>query len=211
MVYPVHVRLTFAGVFGQTAAPVERFMFNLSLSGGGTPTVAQATALLAPFATLLDSTFISGAQPEYVKVAAIGADGKYLQASQRADAPPYTGTGAFRYPPQVALVASLHTATRGRSGRGRIYLPPPDAGLVAGAATLSVTNVDAIRDKVKTFLNAIVTAYNSADGGGGTAHLIVASKKGTAPQVTSISVGLALDTMRTRRRSVKESYESVAL
>ena len=211
MVFPVHVRATFAGTFGITAAPVERFMFNLSLSGGGTPSVGQATGMLAPFATLLDSTFISGAQPEFVKVAAIGADGKYLFDSQRAEATPYTGTGAFRYPPQVALVASLHTATRGRSGRGRIYLPPPDAPLVGGAGTLSTANADAIRDKVKTFLNAIVTAYNSADGGGGTAHLIVASRKGTSPQITSVSVGLALDTMRTRRRSIKESYETVAL
>jgi hypothetical protein len=161
-----------------------------------------ANALIAPGAVL-----------EEVKVAQIGSDG--LQVGDTiiidlVDTPGGSPDTAF-YPtilPQSALVISLDTDRRGPTGKGRFYLPMPVVGIDAATLLLPTTTAELARNWAKTLIDNInnvpgIDAFNL--------QVVVASSKGYNTRVTGVRCGRVVDTMRSRRAQLNESYAPAAV
>lgn len=211
MVYAPHRKVTLAGTLG--TAPGEFFSFGFAMDEShftlGQDQVAfeEIRGECIGFFTSPLSYIHPRAVLRQVKIAKIGADGRYVDGPIFDDslASPGGAGGATLHPFQVSLAVSLVTDRRGPSGKGRFYLPLPvagvtDAGLVSGDITQDV----ALR--VATFLDAVANR-NGAD----TAQpaVVVASTKGFLSPVRGVRVGRVLDTIRTRRRSLEEQYGAV--
>lgn len=157
----------------------------------------------------------SGAKLERVKVNRIGTDGHYMDPDtyETLLEPRVSGAESSYPAPQLSLAVSLLGADdkRGIGGRGRFYLPP-----IAGSAT-----VDASTGKISGSISARVAAataglfgdINDLFTGLGVTYMSVGnSSPGTAARagrqqvVGSVAVGDVVDTMRSRRRSLVETY-----
>lgn len=154
--------------------------------------------------------FSPGTKLDFVKfnridpVTAKYADnGPTVEIQQLAMGTPDAGTA---YPAQVACVATLRTfLTRGRGHAGRIYIPVEDVGVANTTGEISSVTADGIAVAVATFIGAVNTAL---PGG----KVCVYSKVGqVANDVTSVDVGVIMDTMRSRRTSLLEKYENAAV
>ena len=208
MTYQPHVRLSFSGDLGTALPAPEHFTFTLSIDRATDLTQAQNDAVAAAGVALFaDGTFHTNpwAILTEVKSKAINAAGKYIAGPPLITMVNQAGSASGQnHPPQVSCVVSLGTATRGL--RGRFYLPAPSNGVLADTLEMNQGQTDAYLASVVTFLNAV----NDAAGGSlsNVNGLCVASKKGTGNNgiVTTYRVGRALDTMRSRRRSLKENY-----
>lgn len=221
MAYAPHQRLTLSGDLGVVnGAPAEHFSFGVSLvhpaPGGDNPTgldydndqlndiVADSVAFFARPETRISPSAVL----KQVKLAWIGADGKYtrdpfIAAVNQAGQGATGGQTGTLHAPQVALAVSLGTGQRGASKRGRFYLPSPYINL---DGTLEIP--DGIRDDVQASAAQWITDLNDEPGLDVLAlTVIVASTKGFNTAVSSVRVGRALDTIRTRRRSLGENYD----
>lgn len=145
----------------------------------------------------------------YVKVNAIGVNGKYqAQLTTQHAYQDFPGGATYgytgNYPNQVAWAVALTTGfSRGPAHRGRFFNPLPSAGVAADGR---VTGGEAASLVVSAKL--LVADLNAA---GGAHQVVVMSRKAGAPAhrpVTGIAVGLVLDTQRRRRNSLAENYQS---
>lgn len=144
-----------------------------------------------------------------VKWNLIGVDGRYVNDYTTATfltTPVPAGGAASPHPNQIALVATLTTnATRGLASRGRMFMPAPVAqpgadGRITAAEALTVAN------GVKNLLVAI-------DAVEGIGIPVIASNVGAGQErfIRGVEVGRVLDTMRSRRTSLDEDRQAVAL
>jgi hypothetical protein len=162
---------------------------------------------IATFHASADAQIAASAKLSFVKVNAIGTDGKYLGAGTN-DAlyPDLAGAGAAiqKYPNQIAWAVSLTTGfSRGPAHRGRFYLPLPDCYIAGTDSRVSVAAAGQLSTAVDT-LTAAINAVN-ADY-----ELAVFSRKLGAPgnrKITGNLIGRTLDTQRRRRRSLAEDYQ----
>ena len=190
----------------------EQWSCGLRLYGPSATAVADAVSLsddmVAPiraFHVSTSSYICAPAKLSFVKLNAIGVDGKYMSPSTNEQIVADVaggGPSTPQHPNQVALAISLETGfTRGPAHSGRFYMPLPgfavgtdgliaasDRDLVKGAATTLLTSINATNStwKVGVFSRKVGVAGHRA--------------------VTSIAVGRVLDTQRRRRRSLPESY-----
>jgi hypothetical protein len=144
----------------------------------------------------------------------------YVYPGQPGDVAAITGKStttamAYHYPPQIACVVSTVTAAqRGYASKGRFYLAAPSADLAADWR-LPLTHAQEYASKAATFISAlrftdpplpgewrpcIVSPMQTAAGSGPTVR-----------SITGVRVGRVLDTMRSRRTSMIESYETHTL
>jgi hypothetical protein len=65
-------------------------------------------------------------------------------------------TGAV-LPNEVAFCISLHTGTRGRSARGRMFIPAIPVGAMVDANNLGASSVTVLVEDVQTLINSIAT------------------------------------------------------
>lgn len=111
------------------------------------------------------------------------------------------GTSEFAsLPAQCSPCISLTTSTAGSRGRGRMYLPPTDTQSVGSSGRLNSTPRAEILAGVETYLE-------SWDANAGT--VVVVSGVGgvwTARNVISARLGDVVDTQRSRRNSIAETY-----
>jgi hypothetical protein len=206
-----HALFTVHGTLGVPVA--EEWSFGIRLLTAGPLTQAQCASacstMVAPTAALFAAVATDPAKLTHIKCAYIQPDGHY---------PPGQSAGEFNWPTpvgiggtptanpfQTALAVTLTTAiTRGNANKGRLFLPLPkfqrdQSGLIQTTDATTVANV------MKTWLQAFATA---------TPILIprVFSKGGkvdptpVSHNITGIKVGRVLDTIRSRRRSLPESY-----
>jgi hypothetical protein len=148
---------------------------------------------------------------EEVKFAAIGADGKYVEdpiiinVQDIAGGDPNGSAHAY-VTPQTALAISLVTDRRGPTGKGRFYLPMPVIPLGADfKGQMDIMNL--ISNRVQVFLQNVNNAPNVDDAG--SFRVVVASTKGYNTLVTGSRVGRVVDTIRSRRGQLSESYTTV--
>jgi hypothetical protein len=197
--------VTWAGQLGLATAKLERWSIGLRLNNTGSYGSVTTPPLNAAFATHLLPICSPSVHLDQVKVANIGADGKYTGNPVL-----YTGSGngggaSPYYPFQVALTATLHTGTRGASARGRIYLPCPAYAISTDDGSISAANATDAATRVAAFITDVNAAM--AHSGTGTQPVVsIVSSKGTVLPVVSVSVGRVLDTQRRRRRSLPEQY-----
>jgi hypothetical protein len=212
MPYAPHLRLTASGdLYGGA----EKFSFGVNLNINGGP-AANLNIDDGQFADIVTDTVnffqrsgtgvISRAVLREVKVASIGALGTYTadpKISGILAAPGFDVTGNVKPPAQTSLAVSLNTARRGATGRGRFYLPLP-GGAVGDDGLYTDVYRDNVAASVKQWLDDLNNEPNVDVLG---LRVIVASSKGYNTDVTGVRVGRVPDTMRSRRRSLNETYE----
>lgn len=214
---PAHARLTFSGIFGSQAAPVEIWSWGLtfahvdSLGGTTVEAAAKARALYAQHIKPLGyaNTILTRTR---VALLANGrnvttlANGAYDQGDDTTavEGGPYQGAAVF-HALQTACAVSFTTARQGPHGKGRAFLPyqgeplGPDFLFHEGHVTSLVT---AVRN--------VAQGMSTGDGPKLGAHAVISSggKSGVASvsPVTGYRVGRVPDTMRSRRNALKERY-----
>lgn len=175
----------------------------------------------------------SYAHLEWVKFNAIGADGKYVNKHETHQArvspavipSAYPNVNTRNLPPQCALVLSLRTGFRGpREAWGHIYMPCVGVQTVTDQPYIRTVDTDAIASDFRDFIVAlndwpgvdppnapqviIASKYSSyVDRRSGVAKTFQASNT----PVTDVWVGNLIDTHRSRRKQLKETYSKVAL
>jgi hypothetical protein len=211
-----HLRLSAIGHLGDPGAG-EDFVFTISIgTPQGIPALPAsgwdgyasdcANDLRAFFKQA--TTHVSGrAVLREAKLAFIGADGRYTRDPYLVPIADGAGAGSDQGQtlPQAALAVSLVTERRGPSGKGRFYLPMPvlpiGFSLLADQAQCQEVAVNA----AQLIANLGNAPGWDVDSGG----VVVASTKGFNTPVTGVRVGRVVDTIRTRRRSLSESYGPV--
>jgi hypothetical protein len=106
-------------------------------------------------------------------------------------------------PSDVALVASLRTATPTRSGRGRFFLPP---AVVTDVTAGGRVQADLVAD-VTASLEAAWTGYNSASD----RPVIYSRTQRVTRNVVSFDVGDLFDTQRGREGNLVEARTSLSM
>lgn len=219
MPFAPHIRVTAIGRLGTPEA--DRFSYGfciapdngfIALGDWHGITALQATDLcdsVRDFHARAATTIDSSAVLEMVKMAHIGADGKYDDDPIHRDYSTPGGTGPnVMVLPQTALAISLGTARRGPSGKGRFYIPMPgDAVDAGGGFKMSTALQDQIRGSAQTMLTD-VNNWPGADVVSAAWKIVVASTKGYNTKVTGVRVGAIIDTMRSRRNKLDESYNA---
>ena len=215
--YTPHLRVTASGTFqnGPTGPVLERWTWRLNLSdplAGNATSFSQArcddyAADISAFHARIETLIYSFCRLTEVKLARIGANGKYTENSflKVVDIPGGLGNQMTR-PPQVALAVSLGSATRGPRGQGRFYLPGPAATLGTDL-TITAGDQESIRTSIDTLFQNL---HNTplVDTLGSTPRVTIASSKGVNSDVTFFRLGRALDTIRSRREDLKEGYSA---
>lgn len=208
MPYLTHSRLTWTGVLGLPSAVAETFSFGLTLGGipGPNPgdAVAYAAAGKAMFnrveSLVCDNAFITS-----FKLATIGPDGKYVGNPTVVAVDGGVGAAAGpNHPFQISTCISLSTGVRGRSMRGRFYLPAPAVSVIKLSGLMNAGEQQAIAGSMKVFLDAVNAVHPLSP-------ISICSRKGFNTNVNGLRVGRALDTMRSRRRNLPETYLSLPL
>lgn len=209
MPFAPHRRLTFAGVFGTVAVPYEAWAFRLNiapvLDGQQSQTLQDVGPGILQAAQTAWSTHIAqlvreNARLTSIKVAEIDAQGHYVgDAVERSASVPGLNPFAGQMPAQVALAVTLRTGRRGASYRGRFYLPAPGTEVLVADGLMSSSLAQTFADGAGKFVGAINAIPNLGS-------VVIASSKGMNTTVTDVSVGRALDTIRSRRRDLNEAY-----
>lgn len=216
MTYLPHWRATFKGgwIAGGNGDTFEQWNTSIALKPGivrdwGTDSQDVANDLCADFSaffTSLGAAVSTGTLFEEVRLDAIGVDGKITQEARfaRPEGGPTSGSGLTVLPPQCAVVLTLDTKTRGRSRFGRMYLPLLGV-TVSTDGLMGQPAVASLATKCATF----ITNVGNTPGADVDFAPVVASGVGSGSlnEIKAIRVGRAVDTMRSRRRSLVESYE----
>lgn len=209
----VHSLLTMSGpLYGS-----ERWSMGLRLTRidpGGDLAVAEQRAepIFDAVEAVWGGNFGVGNQAplDLLKLNNINLDGRYLNdytVLREFPTPVVPQGGASNMPPQVSCVVTLETGiTRGLACRGRIFFPAPVAS-VGADGRMPQAAADAIRAGARFLINSINAAAGQGD------RVIVASdvRGGAIREVTAVSVGRVLDTMRSRRTSLEEERASLAV
>jgi hypothetical protein len=206
---PGHIRLTFSGVFGSAAAPLEIWSWGLS---SAVPAGSLDQAALDNHAAAMHATYVTNIKqimPARVVLTqclyalvnddghiARNADGSFRQSkNQTVEA---GGQGSVPVLPlQTALVASYGSARPGASGRGRSFLPFQDGSALEADFRVS----DTVAQGFATRVGHVIYEINALG-----APVVVASSKGYLSPVTTVRVGKVPDTMRSRRDRLVEGY-----
>lgn len=153
----------------------------------------------------------SQARLEWVKIAFIGADGKYALDPEIYDYD-VTVTGAigdgYHTPiPQHTTAITFESDVRRGAGRfGRIY--PPLNGMIEADGRVSEANADMMADAAAVMLGHIGSALSMPE----LTYIppIIASQKTLKHnEITKVKVGRVIDTQRSRRNAFEEEYSPV--
>lgn len=215
MAYPsVHLYLTTHWSVQGASPEVGQFGLRILNNAAASQTLVDAAA--SAVSTMWGSAgagIESGYHLEYLRLASIGTDGRYVPGSVSYDhiytSPVAGGGGATtaRFPLQTALVSTLTTATpRGQAHSGRIYLPWYNTAL-GSDALFPLTQVNSRSAAVATMLNSLALVIGSAAVfSKGTKT----STTGISHVVTGVKTGRRPDVQRRRAKQLGEAYGSIS-
>lgn len=214
MTYVPHVRITWSGTFGDPSDPYEEWSFGLAIAHDDGSVIDISSGTGAEDAAGYGETFLNvasttGVQLTQTKLANIGADGHYTGPPQIFMSTTSSGAGAMKYPPQVSLAVSTWSdATVYPRTHGRFYVPGPRASIVDSTSLAVDGDITALTAAAKTLIDSLNGDFISSAG-----HVVIPSQKGAGHnyRITEIRVGHAFDTVRSRRKSLKESYTVQAI
>lgn len=226
MTFVPHTRMTMLG----TLPGPEIFSMSLSLADPGQAGDYEGflTKLLSPNdavwtdladdcqAFFLASRASTSAVLKTVKFAPIGPDGKYAGPSVEriiggTTGQPGGGGTSPKYPNQIACAMTLHSASDLGRVKGRFYLPVPVVTLGSDGRF-----DETVRDEMETGLGVFIDNLNNQPGLDVLGIRVVVASQGRrnkdgsvrlAPgnhNVTQVSVGRTLDTIRRRRNKLTE-------
>lgn len=161
----------------------------------------------------IKSRVATGIDLRWIKLAAIGTDGKYVPGLDPYIydfETPIAGTaGSFCTGPQSAVVLSLRTnRNRGPATKGRMYLPITAAMPGATTFRLSSTYTDEIADAGKAFIEQLRVVNETTTFG---PYIMSGIGNGAINGINFVLVGDMLDTQRRRRNKFTEEYTSRAI
>jgi hypothetical protein len=148
----------------------------------------------------------------YVKFNKINADGHYADPTATVERF-LTGTlpegpASTTYPAQVTTCVTHHSArARGVGSRGRMFLPVPTTAISTTTGKMAVGAGTTIATAHAIFINNL-NEWPGAEPHSGAECSIVSKKDASVNKITSVSCGLVLDTIRTRRNALVEAYEA---
>lgn len=119
------------------------------------------------------------------------------------------GVGTRVLPPQVALVVSKVADHRGPAQFGRFYLPASGVTVQTSDGRVAPTQADAWMTLCNNYLKGISDAIDLPGTIESSPCLNISSRGGTGgtkQDVDHLRIGLALDTLRTRRNALAEDY-----
>jgi len=211
------VRATFFGTcFQDQEIWSTGFFLGSEVADAQTPTDVHAEHLAGLWSTFFassDAKIGSEWKAKGVKLAMLNTDGKTdLENVVTYDYPTNVqgAWGSTKFPPQIALVASLRSSKkRGLGSHGRMYLPGVTAD-IQGNGHMADFHHPLIADAFGTFMSACAGNLNLPG------YPILASKGGTgqnlAPglnvMISEIKIGNVYDTQRRRRNGLTESYQT---
>jgi hypothetical protein len=214
-----HQRLTFSGVFGSVASPVEIWNWGLALerivdvgqmeTGVAAARQAWVTHLAPIQPPSVNLTRVRIADINELGRVNVTSTGAYVQRDAVTPAAGTGSAGTAVMPLQTATVVSLMTNRAGPTGKGRFFLPwthqplQNDFRMTEAASTTVAT-------ALKSFLNAVVAGF-TVSGITPVPRLVVSSSKGYLSPVTGVRVGRVPDTMRSRRSALLEGYSTLTL
>lgn len=212
MPYAPHIRMTAIGRLGTATKEKFAYSLNLGRSDNGVIPYEPNSTVWNDLANDVrawhsgNSYTSVRAVLEVVKFAYIGPNGKYTADPIIVDVVDTPGAVmGVNVAPQVALAISLNTNRRGATGRGRFYQPMP--GIDIGNDLLVP---DGIRDAAQAAAAQFLANVGNQPGlDVMDIHAVVASNKGYNSRVTGVRVGRVLDTVRSRRRQLPESYDPI--
>lgn len=229
MAFAEHTLVTFGGQLGYGGATntVDRWQCGVRVANwiNGAP-VGQVTApdqyiaLVGPALKTVLTTVTGGYASmasdqslDFVKVAQIGADGKYAAVAGNpwlwTTGLPVAGGMGRVGPPMQAIRLTWTTAnTRGRGHIGGIFVP--FVGYAGwNTSTISAAAQTAYRDWGKAILVALhqTTAADNQEK-----RPVIASRlAGTLTPITGVKVGSVIDVQRRRKEQVVETYSAVSV
>lgn len=215
-----HWRATFKGSFrvSANAEPFEYWNTSVALDSGGALTTASAQSiandLAADFVAFIQTPsayFSVNTFFDEVRLDHVGSNGRIDQDAvfgRPAGNTPVGGKSQAILPPSCALVLTLDTGRRGRSRFGRMYLPILSTGM-GNDGRIPANQQTEILAAARTFIKNV----SNAPGIDGSFGVAVSSKAGAGSvvPVQAIRLGRVVDTMRSRRRSLDESYAVATL
>lgn len=206
----------YTDTFNTTLAIVPSALGELGMPAVGTSTLTAVAGIVSAWwnnATAgAGSGAIQAARLTGIKLNRIGIDGRYVDPVTMEHTYPtaIAGINSAVVAPQLAVVATLRTAIeRGRASKGRMYLPPTQAisALVAGDGRSSAAQALQQANGVK----ALITSLNSTYTAIGRVGVASDAGAGRFEHVTAVSVGRVPDTMRSRRSTQDEDYQTVTV
>jgi hypothetical protein len=164
---------------------------------------------------ITSSHFASDTQVDTVKLYPVSTpDGKIAAPPGYGQGAPvildYTGThpsggGSQGLPPQDAVVASLRTPQTGRTGRGRMYLPPMDRAIMSNLV-VSSTACDDIAASMTTFLESLRLSGSSS--GVWCTPIVTGLPYTKYAVINNVIVDNVVDTQQRRRRSIPSTQHA---
>ena len=166
---------------------------------------AAGVAGWSTFHSTVANSLGAGVTFELCTVRVISTAGITVGQSEVSPVAPVLGSGTVTKPNQCAVVVTLMTATAGRRGRGRYYVP-----VLGNNPTATGRITAAQRDSIATTSATMLGVLNDGlDNALYTARVGVQSQVGlTSAVVTTIRVGDVWDTQRSRRDNLIEAYTS---
>ena len=197
-------------VVSGTLYDVEEFSFGVTLIPGDLRTGGSInevpTEVRQSTSVLVQSVCGPAVALRTIKANRVDVNGRYQDQGQTTayeyPAPGIRPSSGLNWPPQIALAVSLRTDNpRGLAGKGRFYLPCPAVGALSPAGQIPEADATRVAGFVVTWLNSLQAAFPTWQVG-------VASdvREGAIQPVTGVSVGRVLDTIRSRRAKMIESY-----
>lgn len=162
------------------------------------------------FLNTLKGNNYSGWRWTHVKFAPIDSDGKTVgTASTYTFTTPIVGTATTLLPPQNAVAISMRANIVGRKGRGRIYFPANTALMMSADGTISGATLTSMSGAFKTLIDDLQNPPGTPDN----IPIVVITSAGasTAVRPAEIRMGNQMDTIRSRRAQVPETYTSLPL
>lgn len=218
MTYPLHYRAVVEGFFeGSSGHQIERWSTSYRIASDGNflaGDLDEDTYIDNELTDFCNRLFGSALYPSNVVVDKlafnkIGPTGKYANSTshfkQLAGSGQIRGTHAssFKFPPQLAIVATLRShKTRGPGSHGRMFLPMPSVG---------ITDDFVIADAdVLALVAAVIDGLEHTDGtmAGTTGQrfypaLVTPKGSGEVHEVVQVKVDNVVDTMRSRRAQIQ--------
>ena len=185
----------------------ESFSYSCAVTGSGT--LADAAAAAADANTAMhaasgfDAVFDDGVAWVDILVNQIPDGGGVVIDSQIATAADAGSTTVGSLPNQCAVVVSKVTGFAGSRNRGRMFLPPVANDKLTASGRLGSTTL--------TSLSNGITAWNNSLIGDGFTPVLVSPSQSANLVITTLRIGDVVDTMRSRRNALAETYTNISV
>ena len=157
-----------------------------------------------------DTAVPSAVTLNWVKMAAIGTNGRYLGGPREwNDETGVTGGASAAYIPQISYVVTLVADKFKDPGKYNRFYVPCAAPTGAGTYKMTAPIAQQRANSAKTLVNALNTTLNASDADLEVA--IVSEKVSSYLPAETVQVGTLYDTQRRRRNGLYEDYSKVSL